>query len=131
MNKNITLLCFAIAIIIAIRIIFDTNENIVYIVAGINIVAFLFVVYSIIDKIIKNINIKIKESNCPKQIRDRETQTIQFKVYLFSIILPGVAVVIYWKFFCTNLGNDIISVLALGISILDDTIVEKITEYYR
>ena len=48
MNKNIFVLSIAIAIIIFLRCIFDGNDNIIYIVAGINIVAIIFVVYTII-----------------------------------------------------------------------------------
>ena len=37
----------------------------------------------------------------------------------------------YFLYACSGLGNDIISILALGISVLDDEIIKKITEIYR
>ena len=44
-NKKISILVITIAIIILLRCIFDSNENIIYIVVGINIVAIVFVLY--------------------------------------------------------------------------------------
>lgn len=54
MSKNISVLSVVIAIIILIRCIFNSNENIIYIVAGINIVALVFVIYTIVEKILDN-----------------------------------------------------------------------------
>ena len=36
-----------------------------------------------------------------------------------------------WRYCNSGLGNDIISILALGISILDDEIVKEITDNYK
>ena len=79
MNKNIFVLSIAIAIIIFLRCIFDGNDNIIYIVAGINIVAIIFVVYTIIEKLLNNIIDKIKKSKVPEQIINREITSAQLK----------------------------------------------------
>ena len=93
MNKNIGILSIIIGILIFIRCIFEKSDKIIYIVAGINIVAIIFVIYTIVERVLHNIIAKIEKSR--------------------------------------GLGNDIISILALGISVLDDEIVRKITENYR
>lgn len=68
MNKNISVLSVVIAIIIGLRCMLDGNNKLVFIVAGINIVAMAFVLYTIIEKIVGNITDKIKKSNVPEQI---------------------------------------------------------------
>ena len=123
MNKNIFVLSIAIAIIIFLRCIFDGNDNIIYIVAGINIVAIIFVVYTIIDK--------IKKSKVPEQIINREITSAQVKIWGWSIAIGVIVILVYFWKWCSGLGNDIISILALGISILDDEIVKEITDNYK
>lgn len=81
MNRNISILSIVIAIVILLRCIFDSNENLIYIVAGINIVAIVFVLYTIIEKIVNGITNKIRESNVPKQIIMREEKTVRFKMW--------------------------------------------------
>lgn len=131
MNRNISILSVVIAIVILLRCIFDSNENLLYIVAGINIIAIAFVLYTIIEKTVNGIANNIRESNVPKQIIVREEKIIRFKMWGWSIGVSIIAVIAYLSFWCSNLGNDIISILALGLSILDDEIVKKITENYR
>lgn len=55
MKKKIWVLVIVIGIIIMLRTIFDSNKNLIYIVAGINIVAIVFVIYTIIEKIVYNV----------------------------------------------------------------------------
>ena len=125
-NKKISILVITIAIIILLRCIFDSNENIIYIVAGINIVAIVFVLYTIIEKILDDIIDRIKKSEVPLQIIKRE-----IKKWGWTIAFSAVVIVWYFLYACSGLGNDIISILALGISVLDDEIIKKITEIYR
>ncbi len=131
MNKNISILSVVIAIVILLRCIFDGNENLLYIVAGINIVAIVFVLYTIIEKTVDGITNNIRESNAPKQIIVREVKTVRFKMWGWSIGVSIIAVIAYLSLWCSNLGNDIISILALGLSILDDEMVKGITENYK
>ena len=131
MNKNISVLSIAIAIIIFLRCILNDNDNIIYIVAGINVVAIIFVVYTIIEKILNNIIDKIKKSKVPEQILNREIASTQVKIWGWSIVIGVIVILVsFWKW-CSGLGNDIISILALGISVLDDEIVKKITDNYK
>ena len=120
-----------IGLIILIRCIFDSNENNVYIVAVINIVAIAFVICTIIEKTLKKIICKIEESAVPQQIIKREIYDIKHKVWKWTILTSIFFILIYLRKFCTSIGNDVISILALGISILDDEIVEEITQNYK
>mgnify|MGYP007104462888 CR=1 FL=1 len=125
MNKNIFVLSIAIAIIIFLRCIFDGNDNII------NIVAIIFVVYTIIEKLLNNIIDKIKKSKVPEQIINREITSAQVKIWGWSIAIGVIVILVYFWKWCSGLGNDIISILALGISILDDEIVKEITDNYK
>ncbi len=131
MNKNISILSIVIAMVISLRWILNGYKNLLYIVAGINIVAIAFVLYTIIDKTVNNLMNRIKESNVPKQIMAREVKAVRFKIWGWSIIVSVIMSIIYLSQWCSNLGNDIISILALGLSILDDEIVKKVTENYK
>ena len=130
-NKKISILVITISIIILLRCIFDSNENIIYIVVGINIVAIVFVLYTIIEKILDDIIDRIKKSEVPLQIIKREIKNTQLKIWGWTIAFSAVVIVWYFLYACSGLGNDIISILALGISVLDDEIIKKITEIYR
>ena len=131
MNKNISVLSVVIAIIIGLRCMLDGNNKLVFIVAGINIVAMAFVLYTIIEKIVGNITDKIKKSNVPEQIIIREIKSTRFKIWGVSIGVSVVAIVLYLLCCCSGLGNDIISIQAMGISIFDYEIVMKVSENYK
>ncbi len=131
MNKKTFSLCIVIGLLISIRSIFNKSSNMTYIVASVNIIAFSFVVYTIIEKIVFKIIGKIRESNVPIKIINREIRKIRTKVWgLGGIVVVGL-IVIYLICYCSNLGNDIISILALGFSVLDDDIIDLISENYR
>ena len=131
MDKNISVLSIVIAIIILLRCVFNNSENLLYIVAGINIVAIVFVVYTIIEKVTNNIIDKIKKSSVPKEIIKREVEHARIKIWGWSLAINIIVIILYIFFWRSNLGNDIISILALGISILDNEIEKKITENYK
>ncbi len=128
MNKKLSVLSFVIAIVIFLRCLFNNNENLIYIIAGINTVAFLFIECTIIEKTVSNIVDKIESSNVPEQIREREISSTRFKIWIWGMSISGIIIVLYFLCGCSNLGNDIISILALGVSILDDEIEKKITD---
>lgn len=127
MKKNIPILSFTIVMIIIIRCIFSNSTKLVYLVAAINIIAILFVVFTIIYDIKYNVQARIKESGVPIQIQKREIKKISSEIYIISILLSGILTFLYFSLWCSSLGNDIISILALGLSILDDEIVDNIS----
>lgn len=131
LSKNIWVISIVIGIIIFIRCIFDNDENIIYIIGGINIVAIVYVVCTIIEKILNGIISKIDESGDPRQIRKRETRKIKIMIWSVCTVLGALIIGIYFSVMCSSLGNDIISILALGISVLDDDIVKNAIEICR
>lgn len=131
MSKNIPILSIVIGIIIFLRCIFNDSDKIIYIVAGINIVAIIFVLYTIIDRILYNIINRIRDSRVPDEIVEREIKNTQLILWGWSIGVGVVLLVLYIGCWCSGLGNDIISILALGLSILDDEIVEKVASNYK
>lgn len=72
MKKNLPVLGIAVALFIFIRCIFNNDVNLKYIVATLNIVAVVFVVYTILERVIANVVAKIERSQAPIQIRMRE-----------------------------------------------------------
>ena len=114
MKKNIPILSFTIVMIIIIRCIFSNSTKLVYLVAAINIIAILFVVFTIIYDIKYNVQARIKESGVPIQIQKREIKKISSEIYIISILLSGILTFLYFSLWCSSLGNDIISILALG-----------------
>lgn len=129
--RKIVVLSIVMGLMIFIRACFDNNEAIVYIVAGLNIVAIAFVIYTVVEKISKNVIKKIKESKVPEKVVDREVKSTRLKIWGTSIGIGGVFVVTYCGWLCSGLGNDIISILALGISVMDDEIVRLVTDIYK
>ena len=67
----------------------------------------------------------------PLQIIKREIKNTQLKIWGWTIAFSAVVIVWYFLYACSGLGNDIISILALGISILDDEIVKEIPDNYK
>ena len=131
MTKKIWILVIVIGIIIMIRIIFDSNQNFIYIMTGINIVAIVFVIYTIIEKIVYNVMKRIQESGIPERIMSREITGAQHRIWFWGVFISVGLIVLYLTYWCSNLGNDIISILALGISVLDDEIVQIIADNYK
>lgn len=131
MSKNICILSIVIGIVIMLRCIFDNNVNLVYIVAGINITAIVFVIYTIVEKGVESIKRKVENTNVPIEIRSREIRAIRFKVFGICGTVSFVVIALYLLLWCSNLGNDVISIFALGISILDDEITKIITDNYK
>lgn len=125
MNKKMVMLVFITLILIMIRFICNAHKDLVYINAGINIVALLYVIYTIIERIEDKIKNTVQDKR-PKQIISRDTKILKHKIKFWSLSICFLLTVIYFALFCCNLGNDIISIIALGCSILDDEIVNII-----
>ncbi len=131
MNKNIGALNVIMIVIIFIRCIFKEDNNIMYIVAGINIVAIVFVLYTIVERVLDNIITKIKKSAVPSQIIEREIKSVRLKIWGWSTSVSMIVILLYFWQWCSSLGNDIISILALGISVQDEEIIRRIAENYK
>ena len=131
MNRNMPVLSLVMALIIGLRCVFDKNERLIYIVAVINVVAIVYVLFTILDNIANRLVDKVIVSNVPQQILKREKRSIRIKVWAWGCSINLILIIAYFWFWCSNLGNDIISIIALGISIMDDDIVKLVIENYR
>lgn len=129
--KKISILSFVIFIIIFLRCILDKIPQLTYIVAGINIVAIIYVLYTIIERIVSNLDNRIYQSGIPVDIENREIKSIEKRFWTIGICVSLIVIIIYFLFWCSNLGNDIISILALGISILDEDLVKAVSDNYK
>jgi len=131
MNKKVFTLLTVMAILVMIRCVFDASDNLNYIVASINIVALVYVVFTVLDNIVIKICERISKVNLSKQIRKREIKCVRNKVWIMGTGICGIIFSVYLIFFCSNLGNDIISIVALTISVLDKEFVALISNNYK
>ncbi len=117
-----------IILLIPLRIIFNYNEQLLYIVACINIFALFVVLHTILrnsrNKIIRYIR------SFPDQLVVRERRKINC-MFGFVYILIFITYIVYLKAFCSECSNDIISILALGLSLFDDYIVDFVVNIYK
>lgn len=127
MYKKIIVIGVSIGIVIVLRSLFDKSTYLTYIVAGINIVAGVFVICTILEKIQDCIEKRINESSIPEQILKRELGLIRRRIWGMSSVIGVILIILYLIFACSELGNDIISIVTLGISVLDDEIVKIVT----
>lgn len=126
--QNIAILTI---VLIVLRCMVETNEQCTLIVSVINVIALLVVVYLITEQIESGIISKIKEFNVPKQIEKREIRVIKRKIVLIIYVPFLLASVAFLVFLSSGLGNDIVGIISLGMSLCDDHIVAIATSLYR
>lgn len=130
-KNNIPIFGIITAILLVVRILLDSNSQLVIAVASINLVALLLVVYSITDQIRTQVTNKIEKSGVPRDIMERERQQVCRNVYCCAYIPLAIIYVIYLAYFSSQLGNDIISIVALGLSLSDTFVANTIANLYR
>lgn len=112
--------------LIFLRFISEKSENLTIIVSILNIIALLTVFVSIVEQIRISITNKIKNFTVPKEIINREVRNFTTKINIFAYIPFCFLVVIYFCFFSSTLGNDILSIVSLGLSLTNSNIAESI-----
>ncbi len=113
-------------LLIFFRVISEHSDNLTVIVSLINIFALLTIFVSIVEHIRINITKKIKNFTVPQKIINREVKHFTTKVNMCSYIPFCLLVVIYLWFFSSALGNDILSIISLGLSLTSSNIAESI-----
>lgn len=131
MKNKIQNIAIVTGILIALRCMVEKNEQCVLIVSVINIIALLVVVYLIAEQIQKRIIKSIKSFNVPPQIEKREIRDFKIRSSLIIYVPFGVLSLIYLVFISSSLGNDIIAIVALGLSLCDNHIVSIAESLYR
>lgn len=131
MKRPKIVLAFVFGFLIAFRCLVDKFDNLVVVVAMINIIALFVVIFDSAEELKIQIQRKIISGCASKQIALREKK--KFTVLFYSILssLCVVFVILYFTSWCSYLGNDIISIVALAISILSQDIIALVTNLYR
>ena len=131
MKNNLPVFGIITAILLAFRILIDNNQQLVLVISLINLAALLMVVLSITDKIKAKISNKIIQSGVPQDIIKREKKQVCRSVDCYTYIPLSIAYIIYLVYFSSELGNDIISIFALGLSLSDTFISDIAANLYR
>jgi len=118
-------------LLIFLRFVFEDNSDLVVLVTIFNIVAALIVLLDISAGIRDAIIEKIKDSCAARTISAREQRKFK-KIFDCSL---GVGVILFiglTLIFCrSNLGNDVLSMASLGLSLLIDEIVQLCKNLYK
>lgn len=130
-NKNTCTLCIATIILIILRCLLNTNDQLLYVVAGICLIGFIYVLVVIWHNAYKRVLNLLEDNNYPKEVVRNEQEKIRnFSVGFF--FLPIVAFTLaYMIFLCSNLGNDILSIVSLFLSLCDEDITTSIVSFYN
>lgn len=125
MKRFITIIPIFIMLII-VRILLNNDENIDYIIAIINISALLVIYVDVIDSNIKFIFSQNK--TYPDEIVLREVKNFRKKSICLGVVLFSSFSSLYIIFLVSNLGNDIISIITIGLSLLESGIIEFVNK---
>lgn len=120
MKKPRLVLLLAFAFLVAVRIIFADHDNLDTIVAMINLVALYIVVFDIAERIKDTIIMKIADTCGSQSIANREIRKFSKLFYIAVIIINLLFIVLYFIFLCSSTANDVLAIIALGLSVLDE-----------
>lgn len=115
--------------LIVVRIMMNKIAEVDLVVAIINIVALLAVVSIVVQRIVSKVQTAIEDSGVPFEIRSREKNNAIRKLERIVYVPLFVFVMIYLVCWKSGLGNDIISIASLGLSLTDVTIVDVVSNY--
>ena len=127
MKNHTPMFIFFTLFLIAIRCITDNHPDIVFIVSLINLGALLAVIYLITEQVINKVIDRISKSNAPQQIIEREQKDKKITINLIAYIIFIAFALVYLLWFKSSLGNDIISIVALGLSLIDTYLINIIS----
>lgn len=130
MNKKVLTLTVATIILIFLRCSFNENEQLMYVITGINIVSTVYVIYTILERVSSAIENRIKATRTPKDVLEREIKNTRNKKNIISMIVI-IGMIAFWLWGRTSLSNDILSIITLWISIIDEELVNIIAENYK
>lgn len=118
-------------LLIFLRFVFEGNSDLVVLITVFNIVATLMVLLDIAAGIREAIIGKIKKTCAAQTISVREQKKFK-KIFDCSL---GIGVILFiglTLIFCrSNLGNDVLSMASLGLSLLTDGIVQFCKNLYK
>ena len=86
----------------------------------INLVALYIVVFDIAERIKDTIIMKIADTCGSQSIANREIRKFSKLFYIAVIIINLLFIVLYFIFLCSSTANDVLAIIALGLSVLDE-----------
>ena len=126
--KKLVILVPLFLLIIFLRIMFSFSDELVYLIGAVNLISLIIVIACILDKTICKLKEKLKKF--PQQLSEQTIKTATKKITFISIILLVIfGVFFFWKFNC-SLGNDILTIFTIGLSLLDEEIANIISDKY-
>ena len=131
MKSKVQVVAIITGALAVLRCLFECSEQRDLLVSFINIAALLIVVYLITEQIRAGIIDNIKRLRVPKQIEEREIRTIKIKISLLVYVPFAIISFLYLFLLSSGIGNDLISIIALGLSLCDDHIVSIAVSLHR
>lgn len=131
MKNNLPVFGIVTALLIVFRCLTEKSPYLIETIAIINLVALLIVIFSITIQIKKELTGKIKQLGVPQEITLREIGDVRKRIDIFTYVPLGVFSVIYVALFASTLVNDIISIIALCLSLSDAYIVKTVVNSYK
>lgn len=114
------------ALLIAFRCLLNDSGRLVFANALVNVVAILLVFLSITEQIIEKTHNRIDDMGIPKEIECREKRRKKIYTRICSYSFYAIIVAVYLLFLVSELGNDIVSIASLGLSLIDKGIANSI-----
>ncbi len=104
----------------------NDSDRLVFANALVNVVAILLVFLSITEQIIEKIYNRMDNMGIPDEIKLREKKRKKICTRIFSYSFYAIIVAVYLFFLVSELGNDIVSITSLGLSLIDKSIANSI-----
>lgn len=131
MKNNLPVFGIIMALLIVFRCLTEKSVYLTETIAIINLVALLIVVFSITFQIKKELVEKIEQFGIPQEISRREKTAVRKRIDCITYIPFGIIAVIYVVFWASGMFNDIISIIALCLSLSDTYIVKTVVSNYK
>lgn len=129
-NKNFLIFLGVFILASVVRFVFDKNEYVLNIIAGINIIALWYICYMILESVQKKFTDKIsKTEHIGDGVKIKKMKHFKHHIRFYQgcILLVGLLYVILWA---NAIVNDIISLCALFLSVEESCICMYIQDYF-
>ena len=131
MKNNFLLFSVFSVFLLIIRVLLNNSPDLVFIVSLINLIALLLVIVSIRSQIQRKLFDIVDRSGVPHEIVEREKRNIQKSVNCLIFIPFFIVAFLYLCFLSSELGNDIVAIIALGLSLCDNDLVDIVIKLYK
>jgi len=111
----------------------DSNTLVLFL-ALINIIAICYTLICIKDQVSNNVEQWLRTNNFPPSLQQKFLDIINRKMmitFIASFVMLSSWLIISFLLDFFSLGNDIVSILSLGISILTNEVVNALTRYFE